>query len=69
MADASFKTVNVSISEGLIEASPFFIPGDASLEVGTPSITIRGSLLALRDAPPLILICAPEPGLPSPGVI
>ena len=32
--------------------------------MGRPSITIKGSLEAVKEAPPLILISEPEPGAP-----
>ena len=44
------------------------------LSNGTPSITIRGSLLALIEVPPLIRILLPDPGAPllelifTPGI-
>lgn len=62
VAEASFKTVKVSISLGLMVASALGVPGAASFETGIPSITISGSLLAFSDAPPRIRIVEPAPG-------
>ena len=68
-ADASFKTVNDSMSLGLINESGLATPDIPLLLNGTLSITIKGSLLALSEAPPLILIVLPEPGAPPFEVI
>ena len=62
VAAASFKIEKLAISSGLI-------PCKLTELSGTPSITIRGSLLALKDAPPLIRIVLPEPGWPPLEVI
>ena len=35
------------------------------LSIGTPSITINGSLDAFKDEPPRIRICVPTPGSPE----
>ncbi len=56
--------MKVSISSGLINDNGFGAPAIPLLSTGTPSITINGSLLALRDEPPLILIDEPAPGAP-----
>jgi len=65
VADASLRTVNVSISSGLMEPIMFDAPSIVELSTGTPSITISGSLLADNDAPLLIRIVDPEPGAPE----
>ena len=64
VAEASFKTTNVSISFGLIRFNGLAEPAIPPLSNGTPSITINGSLLAFIEVPPLILIVLPEPGAP-----
>ena len=69
VAEASFKTVNVSISPGLMVFSGFLIPEISSLSIGTPSITKSGSLLAESDEPPRMRMVEPEPGAPPPEVI
>src|SRR5437773_10152707 len=58
-----------SISLGLINAKAFAAPAIPELSTGTPSITIKGSLLAFNEAPPRILIVLPEPGAPPLDVI
>ena len=65
MAEASFNTVNVSISFGLIPPITFPPPSIVELSTGTPSTTINGSLDAESDAPLLIRIVAPAPGAPE----
>ena len=65
VAEASFNTLNDSMSWGLIIDSLFDSPFTPSLSIAIPSITIRGSLLALSDEPPRMRICAPPPGVPS----
>ena len=40
-----------------------------TLFIGTPSMTYRGSFLALTELPPRIRICAPAPGSPLFWVI
>ena len=69
VADASFKMLNDSMSFGLIIASGFATPEIPPLATGTLSITINGSLLAFKEAPPLILIVLPAPGAPPLEVI
>jgi hypothetical protein len=44
-------------------------PAIPPLSNGTPSTTIKGSLLAFREAPPRILITLPLPGAPPFGVM
>src|SRR5690606_6749239 len=68
-AEASFKTLILSISLGLMVLSRFAEPDTPLLSTGTPSITINGSLLAFNDADPLIRILLPPPAAPPPGVI
>ena len=68
VAEASFNTVNDSISLGLIIAKTLLIPLAVLLSIAKPSTTMSGSLEALREAPPRIRICAPAPGVP-PSVI
>ena len=72
--EASFNTVMLSISDGLIILRKLLLlPEIPPCSNGTPSSTIRGSLLAFRDAPPrtrmvlpaeaeplLDIICTPE---------
>ena len=57
------------MSFGLIKASGFATPAIPLLLKGTLSITINGSLLALSEAPPLILMVLPAPGAPPFEVI
>ena len=52
------------MSLGLIVANALDVPGAASLEVGIPSITINGSLLAFSEAPLRIRMVEPAPGSP-----
>ena len=66
VAEASFSTVKVSMSSGLIEPMMFDEPSIVELSTGTPSMTIRGSLLADSDAPLRTRMVAPEPGAPEP---
>ncbi|MNR08939.1 hypothetical protein D3C85_1251180 [compost metagenome] len=62
VAFASFKTVKVSISFGFTNDSGLgAFPIEFPLK-GTPSITTKGSLLALSDAPPRIRMVLPTPG-------
>jgi hypothetical protein len=61
---ASLRTVKDSMSEGFIVDNIDLAPPTASLSIGKPSITIRGWLEALREAPPRILMSDPEPGAP-----
>ena len=68
-ADASFKTVKVSISFGLIKLNGLETPEIFEFSKGIPSITIKGSLLAFKEAPPRIRITLPEPGAPPLEVI
>src|SRR5690554_558300 len=70
VADASFKTVKVSMSFEFILLRGSDIPlTPLVLSTGTPSITIRGSLLADIDDPPLIRIVEPAPGAPPDDTI
>ncbi|CUP26161.1 Uncharacterised protein [Segatella copri] len=64
VAEASFNTVKLSISLGLTRERGLFTPFVLLLSIGIPSITINGLLLAVREAPPRIRICAPSPGAP-----
>ena len=52
------------MSLGLIRASAFAWPEMPRPSIGMPSTTISGSLLAFKDAPPLIRMVLPEPGAP-----
>src|SRR5690554_515285 len=63
VADASFRTVKVSMSFELIELSGLDIPvAPVALSTGTPSSTMSGSLLAHVEEPPPIRIVDEEPG-------
>ena len=64
VAEASFSTVNDSMSLGFTSASGLFIPFVALLSIGMPSMTISGLLEAFSEAPPRIRISAPSPGAP-----
>ena len=64
MADASFRTVKDSISDGFIVLSGLLNPSGALLPIITPSITTNGSFLADREEPPRIRIEEEEPGCP-----
>ena len=66
--DASLRTVNDSMSLGLMVSRGLAIPVPASTAIGTPSMTKRGSLDAFRDAAPRIRIVELDPGPPSPGI-
>ena len=66
VADASFNTVKVSISFGLMVDKAFGVPGAELLATGIPSMTISGSLLAFREEPLRMRSVEPEPGPPSP---
>lgn len=68
VAEASFRTVKLSISLGLMDERGLLVPLIPSFDTGSPSITIRGSFDALRDEPPRIRMVDPEPGAPSPVV-
>ena len=57
------------MSLGLMKFKKLREPETPPLSIGTPSTTINGSFEALKDEPPRILIAAPAPGEPSPGVI
>src|SRR5690349_21106812 len=68
---ASLRMVIDSISFGLIRLSGLDTPDTAVVPSGffvyakgTPSITINGSLLALREAPPRMRMVLPLPGAP-----
>jgi len=64
VADASFNTVKDAISLGLTILRLFREPLIGSLETETPSIMISGSLFALKEDPPRILMTDPPPGSP-----
>ncbi len=64
VADASFKTLIDSMSLGLIVFRKFAEPDIPLLSTGTPSITINGSLLAFKEAPPRMRILLPPPADP-----
>jgi len=57
------------MSLGLMVLNGLRIPEMPSLSMGTPSITISGSLLALSDEPPRMRMVEPDPGAPPPEVI
>ena len=65
VAEASLRTTKEAISLGLINDSGLAAPAIPPLSKGTPSTTIKGSLLALMDVPPLNLMVLPDPGAPS----
>lgn len=65
VAEASFNTVKVSMSLGLIPPMRLLPPSIEELSTGTPSITISGSFEAESDAPERIRIVEPEPGAPE----
>ena len=52
------------MSFGLINANGFACPEIPPPSIGIPSITIKGSLLAFNEAPPLIRMVLPAPGAP-----
>ena len=56
VADASFSTVILSISAGLIEFKAFLDPPTPPSFKGTPSTTISGELVSDKEPSPLILI-------------
>jgi hypothetical protein len=62
------RTFIVAISWGLSVLRMLGAPETAEFSMGTPSMTISGSLLALSEAPPRMRIRPPAPGEPS-GVI
>lgn len=66
--EASLRTVNDSISAGLIEPMILLEPLIELLSTGTPSITMSGSLEAESEEPARTRIVAPEPGAPEDGV-
>ena len=68
VAEASFRTVKLSMSLGLMEESASETPLMPVSERGRPSTTTRGLLLAFREEPPRILMVLAEPGAPSPIV-
>ena len=68
VAEASFSTVKLSMSSGLMEDSGSDMPEMPSLETGRPSMTMSGSLEALMEEPPRIRMVAPAPGIPEPAV-
>ena len=57
------------MSLGLMSAKAFADPAIPPLSKGTPSTTIKGSLLAFMEVPPRIRMLEPEPGAPSLEVI
>ena len=69
VAEASLRTFIDSMSAGLIELSALGAPGSVPPSMGTPSMTMSGSLEALSEAPPRMRIVEPEPGPPPPGTI
>ena len=68
VADASFRTVKLSMSSGLMEESGSDMPAMPSFETGRPSMTMSGLWSALRDAVPRMRMVAPAPGIPEPAV-
>ena len=64
VADASFNTVKLSMSVGLTELRGFERPSTEPELMTTPSITINGSLLAVREEPPRMRMAEPPPGCP-----
>ncbi len=68
VAEASLRTVKLSMSLGLIDESASETPLMLVSESGRPSTTTRGLLLAFSEEPPRILIVLAEPGAPSPIV-
>ena len=56
VAEASFRTVNDSISFGLIFAKIPLEPAVPLLSIGKPSITIKGALDAPIEDPPRMVI-------------
>ena len=57
--------LNDSMSCGFIDARRLLTPPTPWLFMAIPSITTRGSLLAVSEEPPRTRICAPPPGVPS----
>ena len=74
VAEASFNIVKDSILSGGIMLKGLEIPVTPELSTGTPSMTIRGSLVAFKDEPPRIRMSPPPSGFPplmvttTPGV-
>ena len=64
VAEASFKILNDSMSLELMKLKALPAPEMALVSSGTPSITIKGSLLALNEEPPRIRMVLPDPGWP-----
>ena len=63
--EASFNTVMLSISAGLIMLRKLLeLPEMPPCSNGTPSSTIRGSLLALSEAPPRTRMVLPAEAEP-----
>ena len=60
--------IDPNIEKKLIEANKLDAPETPPTSIGTPSITISGSLLT-NEEPPLSLIVEPEPGAPPLVVI
>jgi hypothetical protein len=52
------------MSFGLMLLSGSSVPPGTSLEMGIPSMTYRGVLLAFSEDPPLIFIVLDVPGAP-----
>ena len=69
VAEASFKTLKLSMSLGFIKDSGLLTPAGLVLSMGTPSITISGLLLPDNEAPPLIRMFGAESGWPPFEVI
>ena len=56
------------MSFGFIVLNKLGDPETPEFSTGIPSIIIKGSLLAVKEAPPRIRIRLPEPGAPPLGV-
>src|SRR5690242_16562786 len=62
---ASLSAVTRAMSLGLMRSRGSDTPGMLLLLSGTPSTTMRGSLLPLRDASPRMRMVLPDPGCPD----
>ena len=67
--EASFSTVILSISSGLIELKILREPPTPPSFIGTPSITISGLEVKDKEPLPRIRIVCPSPGAPLAEVI
>ena len=68
--EASFNTVMLSISLGLIRLRKLPLPEtEPPTSIGTPSNTMSGSFEALSDAPPRMRMVDPAVGEPPPLTI